>query len=612
MAASGRFDSIEHIGRRAIATLARFPFTMASASIGTITAVYLVELNRNARYHAGAPEKLLMTCALGLPLFTALAVLAERRPWSAAMRRLFPAIGIVFLAAYYFSLPPDVSSPVENIVRFLLLALAAHFLVAFLPFLGREDRVGYWQYNKTLFLRLLLANIYFGVLFAGLSLALLAADHLFGLDVRDTTYPQLGLVLVGIVQTWIFLGGIPDRLQELNQRTDYPPGLKVFTQFILLPLVILYFVILVTYEAKILVTGNWPEGWVAHLVLWYSVASILSLLLLHPLQTQAGHRWITTFGTWFFRGLIPLLVMLYFAIYQRIAEYGVTVNRFLVVNMAVGLTVVVLYFVLGKSRDIRIIPIVLCLLCVVSAYGPFSAFAVSERSQRNRLELYLTTHGLLADGTIQAATKPIPDDDRREMSSIVDYLLEWHGKSPLADWVDTVVVDTSDEYHGDYQTQREVLSQRLGFTYAQWRGGEGRTYLYYSAESERSTALPLSGWSHLIEYHYKGVTDSVVTFELSGDSCHVLFDTATQVLTLTRGADPSPASAISHLDLGARIRELRDSSLEGTVDPARLVFAADSGSVRCEWHVEHIGGSLTDGQARVDQITARLLLDLKP
>ena len=98
-------------------------------------------------------------------------------------------------------------------------------------------------------------------------------------------------------------------------------------QYVLLPLVGIYLVILYAYGLKILFQWNWPQGWVSQLVLWYSVVSILSILLLWPLREKADSGWIKSFTSWFFRLLIPLLVMLFLAIFERIGDYGLTVNR---------------------------------------------------------------------------------------------------------------------------------------------------------------------------------------------------------------------------------------------------------------------------------------------
>lgn len=573
--------------------------------VGSITAIYLVEIEGHTLPQAA--EKLLMVCVLGISLFLALSTLAERWSGKNALVRWLPLLGVPLLAAYFLNLPSGVQWPVEYFVRFALVLLACHFLVALLPFLGRSDRTGFWQYNKTLFLRILLAHLYFEVLFAGLCLALAAIHFLFNVEIDGKRYAQLGMLLAGVFQTWVFLAGVPENLEELNKREEYPSGLKVFTQFVLLPLVTLYFGILIVYEAKILITWNWPQGWVGHLVLWYSVVGILSLLLLHPLQSREGNRWIAAFGTWFFRGLVPLVVMLYFAIFQRIDEYGVTVNRMLVVNMAVGLTLVVLYFVLGRSRDIRAFPLVLCVLALVSAFGPMSAFAVGERSQRHRLADYMSTYGMLENDQIKAASVQPSDDDRREMSSIIDYLLEWHGPDAFRGWLD-------DDLLGRMATTeagswRDTVASRMGFVYqSAWRSVEGRSHFFLSADLQRQEPLELEGWTYLVDYSFGGAHDSLRTYVLGTDSCYVTFDSVGLALTVAVGTDRLGATRTSTLELSDKIREIEAASGDAPLNPALLVFPVESGSVLCRWHFEQISGSRQDDQLSVTYLRARILI----
>ena len=109
-------------------------------------------------------------------------------------------------------------------------------------------------------MRFLLAYLYSNVLFLGLAIALASADHLFGFDVEENNYLYLFAIIAGVFNTWVFLAGVPKDLNTLNQTTDYPKGLKLFTQYILLPLVSLYFVILIAYELKITIEWNWPRG----------------------------------------------------------------------------------------------------------------------------------------------------------------------------------------------------------------------------------------------------------------------------------------------------------------------------------------------------------------
>ncbi|MCH9024805.1 MAG: DUF4153 domain-containing protein, partial [candidate division Zixibacteria bacterium] len=390
-----KFPSFNFIYKNAAATFVRFPFTLLSAVLGAVVGIMLVESDRQSQEYV--LQKLGMVAALGLPLFTALAFYADKKLWDKSKNYGLQVIGLIFLVVYYLSIPGESESPNFHLQRFMLLNISFHFLVAFIPFIGGNQIRGFWQFNKSLFLRFLTAALYSAVLYIGLTIALAALDYLFGVDITWKSYMKLWIVIASIFQTWVFLAGVPVNLNALNDSQEYPKGLKVLAQYILLPLVALYFVILITYEFKIIIEWNLPKGWVSQLVLWFSVVGILSLLLLHPLRERTESKWIKVFSKWFFRMLLPLLGMLFFAIWVRISDYGITENRYYVLAMAIGLSFVVLYFIFSKAKDIRIIPMVVFAIAILSAFGPWGAFAVSKASQQNRMEAILIENEVLVD-----------------------------------------------------------------------------------------------------------------------------------------------------------------------------------------------------------------------
>ena len=128
------------------------------------------------------------------------------------------------------------------------------------------------------------------------------------------------------------LEAVEENLDELEASTTYPKGLKIFTQYVLLPLVSLYLVILYSYEIKIYFTSHWPEGWGTYLVLCFSVSGILSLLLIWPLRNEEGQHWIKNFTRFFYFALFPLILLLALAIYKRILQYGITEYSYFISN----------------------------------------------------------------------------------------------------------------------------------------------------------------------------------------------------------------------------------------------------------------------------------------
>ena len=81
------------------------------------------------------------------------------------------------------------------------------------------------------------------VLFAGLAIALAALDNLFGVSVPGKRYAELWVLIVGLFSPWFFLSGVPEDLDSLDRVEEYPKGLKIFAQYILLSLVVVYLLI---------------------------------------------------------------------------------------------------------------------------------------------------------------------------------------------------------------------------------------------------------------------------------------------------------------------------------------------------------------------------------
>ncbi len=546
------FPSYDYILKSIRDTFLRFPFAVVSAIIGTSVAVYLIQYENIS--DGFVQQKILMLSAMGLPLFIAMTIFAERLKWKVINSIYLQTVGMILLVAYYITLPEDMFAIEKYLIRFLLLNIGLHFLVAFIPYHSGNLHSAFWQYNKTLFLRFLTASLFSGVLYLGLTIALASADHLFGIEVQDERYFQLWVIIIGIFHPLVFLAGFPKHFDEFENIKNFPKGLKVFTQYILLPLVVLYFVILITYEGKIIFTWNWPSGWVAHLVLWYSVVGILSMLLLYPLRLSEKYKWINIFSTWFFRALAPLLIMLFISIFKRTAEYGITENRYFVIAMSVGLTIVVLYFIISKVKDFRIIPVVICALAFLSSFGPWGAFAISENSQKTRLKSLLIINEKYDDNVIVKTEASVSFDDSKELSSIISYLVDRHGVSTF----DNMLTDKLPQSF-DSLTKNDIkieLANMMGIEYvSNWRASSKSNFYRFTLKDD--FAVNISEFDHLITINSRDIKDNRKYFFLNEDSCLVSINKDSAYLEFTFEND----SIARRIDLIDRIIDLKNETL---------------------------------------------------
>lgn len=413
-------------------TIIRYPLVLLTSFIMSAFAVYLAGLSYNNERSDFFELKIIMVSALGISLLFAVKMLSQR----IGKELLWSGLGLGFLIGYYFLLPKNQDDFTEMYAYLLVPTyVLSHLLVAFIAFIKKENsEMSFWQFNKNLFVNFILTIIFSGVLIGGVELAILAVDELFNADIDYKTYLKVFYFLLIFGSTFIFLLFNDSGLKLLEKDGKYPVVLKFFTQFILIPLLIIYVIILYFYSGKILINWELPQGWVSYLILVYSVVGILALLLVHPLKEETAKSWVKAFSKLFYYTLIPLLVLLYVAIFTRVLEYNFTEARYFVLLLAIWLTSLVVYFGFFKKAMIKFIPISLFALGLFALCFPyFNAFSVAKRSQKHELVKVLTESDLLKDGKIDFNQK-ISSKVLRELEDKFEFLDQRFQRDYLAEF----------------------------------------------------------------------------------------------------------------------------------------------------------------------------------
>jgi len=545
----------------------RFPLVVAAGIVAAAGASVLI----GAGHHPDA-LRVVVVATLALPLLFTVTVLAAHRPQGLAHWGLLVA-GLIALAAFWRIWPHWGEE--MRAMRYAQLSATLHLLAAFAPFIGTAGTNGFWQYNKALFLRGLTAVIYSGVLYVGLAIALAAIDKLFGIKVIPETYGRLWFLLAFVFATMIFVAGVPGDLDELATETDYPSGLRAFTQFVLVPLVAIYLLILTIYLVKVLVTQQWPSGWIGYLVSSVAVAGILSWLLVQPLEERPEFAWVKPFTRGFYIALMPAIVMLWLAIWQRVQQYGITERRYGLIVLSIWLAAIAVYYTVSRSRNIKLIPATLCLVIVGTYAGPTGAYSVSRASQMGRLQRVLERDSLLVAGKLQRAPHEVADSDRAAISAGFQYLTEVHGYGAVAAWLPdslalslTTSKDTA-QYAPPERDVRTIMAV-MNVAYAPPPRGmtdkDGGVYISYSAPF-KSSATSIAGYTHAIHIALapaaKGIDTVVVD---SRTVMYVSRDDAT--LHLLRDGQPAltlPLRAAIDSAAGAPRNSSPESSAERTL-----------------------------------------------
>ena len=401
-----KLPSVQSLWHEALAVFRRFPLQVLVTIVAVGVCILRIETPSLAYL-----DKLLVCCNFALTLLLAADLFAETHDWSVQKKWFLRVLVLVVCTVLYLLLNPVLYE--ADVIRIVLLGFAFHLLVSFAPFIGRGTVGGFWAYNERLFLQIITAGIFSFVLTIGLYIAVGSTDALFDLKMSGHVYGYIVcLTMVGFM-TIFFLSGVPKDFRALNEvPQEYPKWLKIFTQYVLIPLLSVYLLILLAYEGKILISWTLPKGYVSTLILGYAVAGILSLLLIYPIRNREGNGWMRIFARFFYVMLIPLVVLLLLAVWKRVSVYGITEARYILILLALWLTIVTVYNLFSKQQNIKFIPVSLCILALLAVYGPQSAFMISKYSQTKRLEKMLKQ-----DDTFAQKEKP----------QIISYLVQNHG-----------------------------------------------------------------------------------------------------------------------------------------------------------------------------------------
>jgi hypothetical protein len=367
--------------------------------------------------------------ALGIPISLSLHLVAENPPtYLERCKKWLPYTSIIPLIAYYVWM--DLQPIDSNIIRYFQWFLYCHLLVAIAPFLKTKSDTQFWNFNYQIFTTFLITRFFGLFLFAGLSLALVSTKRLFEINVDDDAYAYLFVICMLPIASVHFLALLPTKMENLES-VHSPKLLKIFCQYVLVPLNAAYVVILYSYMLKILITGVWPSGVISWLVIGISILGVFALLMMHAFTQQVENQWMKKFQNLYYASIIPLLILGLIAVSQRVNQYAVTESRYILIALNLWLLGIAIYFLVSRRKKIMVIPVSLFVLAFITSFGPWGLYQTSVRSQANRLLHLLQTNMLLKDGKVAPSTAPLDKKEVKEIRSIMTYIIAEHGVNSL-------------------------------------------------------------------------------------------------------------------------------------------------------------------------------------
>lgn len=569
----------------------RFPVTIIFSIFATGLALYNIYFEGfyYSSYHDFYAE--MFVCLLGIPLFTAIKLFSERHT-GILKDALLIILGIGILALSYFSISDNFNE--TDVIKVMLPGVAFFCLVFTGAYIGNNEENGFWQFNKNLILRIILAVITGGIIFASLSLALVSIDQLFEFRIDEKFFPMLWAFVAIFFGTVFVHIEIPSEFKKLNQDKSYPVILKNLAAYILLPILFVYLLILITYLGKFLISQSWPSGMVAMPIIAFSMLGLVASILLWPFKNN--------FSKYFFPVLLPFLGVYFLAFWKRISEYGITEPRYLGVMMGMCLTFVSLYFIFSKNKYLKIIPLTVAVFALLSVYGPWNAFNVSRLNQISRLENILNEYSILVDGKIQKVDEAkVPNEIEVEISSIVKYLKMQGNLNDISDWFSD---DATDQY---------LMLEEMGLNYSLMLrdesliAAENNSFSFFTDDTE---VLDVSSYKYLApiysSFFFSG--GKTITYNLSQD-VHISLSYKNDSNTLVISGENDEDTL--NLDLGAFVKKLHEDNKDlgkGTLSRESMSLSGNNEHFEVKLYFNHIFSRFVDEKLDYLQLGDGLIL----
>lgn len=385
----------------------RFPVTVIFGLILFIVTIFSIE---GSYYKL---ETWIEYLIIAIP-FSATVELIREKYFENKNRKFFRAINFfgiilfIFVSKMFFK--NYFAGEIINITATILIFYVLFYLI---PIVYRNE-------NREKYLQSVVGNqiITIGfsiVLFLGLSAIVGTIDVLL-INLPNTIYFDNFVFSASVFGVIFFVSRLKGKDESL-ENYSLPKIVEVLICYILIPLILIYTTILYLYFAKIIFTLKMPKGVVSHLVLWYTAFSLFIIIMVTPITFK--NKFAKFYKKFFPMISVPLILLALFSINERIFQYGITENRYLVVILVIWLLFnMILYIV---KNDVKWVLISYIFAILIAVFSPFNLVTVSINSQNKRLERLLIKNGIIQNGKITNKNDKVSIKSKNEIMSVIDY-----------------------------------------------------------------------------------------------------------------------------------------------------------------------------------------------
>jgi Domain of unknown function (DUF4153) len=369
-------------------------------------------------------------------------------------------IPLIYAVLFYYTLTSINEWSVE-IVTYIVLSLSGFVAFVFVaPFFlslwkKRENNPFFYNYFTAVSWTFLMSAI---IGLSLLALGFIAISSVLALfDIAELVdewklFGNWAVISLALIAPLYGLIHLPETDEYEKEEYTDNKFFSFLIRYIATPFIYIYFIILYAYTAKVLLNfSDWPKWVVSWMVVGFS--SFGYLIYIFSKAYEEKSQMIHFFRKQFAYVAIPQVAMLFYAIYLRIAQYDITMNRYFVVVFGLWLTLISLYYIFSKRKYLSIIPSSLVVIILIISVGPWSVYSFPLSRQYARLERNLEQANILKNWVITplVSKSDISKDLSNEIYRWVEYVCNFDDCSRIKELFAKELVDAAKKSEEDWK-----------------------------------------------------------------------------------------------------------------------------------------------------------------
>ena len=349
-----------------------------------------------------SPKKFPVEAALGLAFFFIAAWHTEKGVWNSATTRMESGVNVdilwlfvpliiftfwlrkvnrwLYLASFFIFLllmPLNLKPFLWTYGFYFTYALAAILLVVGIK---KMDNQAFASHALHVVTQLFYGFLITGILYIAVMAITASFFYIFGIDAPKHFYEYIIQFIGFVLAPQICCTLISNDEYEVDEPAKV---IKLILNFILLPAIIIYTIILYTYFIKILFEWDLPKGGVAYMVMGFIIAALVGRIA----QSVLSQRYYDWYYRHFTLIAIPPLILYWVGSIYRIHLYSFTESRFYLLVAGLLMTLFVLMLLHERTRRFQLMALIIGAAIILFTYIPgISAKSIGLTCQKQRLD----------------------------------------------------------------------------------------------------------------------------------------------------------------------------------------------------------------------------------